>query len=174
MSPRQTRPSESGSSTATITLPAASVRAEILGQHAALRTFLAHAAAVAGAAAQGDGIAARLLFPVCARLRTRLERHMAFEEGVLVPSLRESDACGPARAAHLLDEHVRQRQELSTLVAIAQGHADGDAATDVRGAALTLQTLISDILVDMRHEEKDLLAPDVLHDDAVVVDQASD
>ncbi len=141
------------------------VRTEILAQHAGLRAFLTEAARAAAAAARGDTGAGRSMFSVCTQLRKRLERHMAFEEGVLVPALQQSDPSGAERARQLENEHVRQRQELSMLVAV------GQTEVDPRTVAFTLQTLISDILIDMAHEERELLGPDVLHDDPIVVDQ---
>jgi hypothetical protein len=151
------------------TAPSASdVRSEILAQHGALRTFLTDAAQTARSAAGGDVAAGRTLFSICARLRSRLERHMAFEEGALVPALRASDPWGVERARRLLEEHVRQRQELSALVQVSQTEAEA------RTVAFTLQTLISDVLIDMDHEERELLTPQVLHDDPIVLDQATD
>jgi hypothetical protein len=155
-----------------MTLPivpsASDVRREIFAQHGVLRTFLADAAQTARSAAGGDVAAGRMLFAICARLRSRLERHMAFEEGALVPALRASDPWGIERARRLLEEHVRQRQELSALVQLSQTEAEA------RTVAFTLQTLISDVLIDMDHEERELLTREVLHDDPIVLDQATD
>lgn len=147
---------------------ASSVRAQILAQHDRLRSFLAQAVRIAHAAAGGDTSAGRSLFAICTGLRTRLEKHMAFEESALVPALLQGDSWGAERARHLEDEHVRQRQELTMLVAVGQTEADP------RTVAFTLQTLISDVLIDMDHEERDLLVPEVLHDDPIVVDQMTD
>ena len=147
---------------------AAAVRDEILAQHSALRRFLEEVAAAARATGAGDESSGRSLCAMCMRLRSRFERHLAFEEATLVPALRQTDPWGVERARRLVDEHARQRQELSTLVAL------GQMEHDARTVAFVLQTLVSDILIDMEHEERELLVPEVLRDDLIVLDQASD
>jgi iron-sulfur cluster repair protein YtfE (RIC family) len=128
-------------------------REQILEQHGALRRLLAAAKDAATATARGDVWSALRLPTIIGEVLRQLERHLAFEEAVLVPCLAGPGPAGMISVDHLLAEHARQRQELATLLELSR------SADDARGLALTLQTLISDVLVDMTEEEQTVLKP---------------
>jgi hypothetical protein len=144
--------------------PAADALAEILEDHARIRTLLGSALEVAEQAVAGHAPALALLPHLLYGIRVTLERHLAFEEGILAPILAEDLPVGPLRAAALEEEHRRQRAEIA-------GLADGRAADDLDGLVRNLRTLVRDFLADMALEEQELLRGDVVRDDLVSVDQ---
>jgi iron-sulfur cluster repair protein YtfE (RIC family) len=135
--------------------PPATVRAEILAQHAELRATLRQTSALAQRVANNDVGALEALAAACAELRTMLDHHMSFEEEVLVPLLSAADTQGPERAQRFLDEHARQRAEIAVLASVRKDDPD------YRAAAFATQTLMSDLLVDMDFEER-IFAPEIL------------
>lgn len=92
--------------------------------------------------------------------------HIAFEDRLLLPTLREIDSWGPARADAVAADHAHQRDQLSALRQLAQ---KGSAVE----SALAALRLVDDLRADMDAEERDLLAPELLRDDVVAVDQSS-
>jgi polyisoprenoid-binding protein YceI len=145
---------------------AANARARILAQHATIRTLLWAASSIASGALEGRTRAASLLPRYVFELRTTLQEHLACEETLVLPLLENDLPLGPARAAKMREEHARQRAELDALAASC-GHAE------LRPVADSLRRLVTNLLIDMEQEEAHLLTPDVVRDDAVVVDQAS-
>ena len=103
-----------------------------------------------------------------ADLSERLQHHLAFEERHLVPVLAQSDGWGAARVQQLLDEHGRQRAQLDSLAA---GIASG---WDAERLAVATRSLVTDLLFDMKEEERCSLSREVLRDDVINVDQATD
>jgi Hemerythrin HHE cation binding domain len=99
------------------------------------------------------------------RLVREVWQHLDMEDRVLVPALRELDAWGPVRAAEIDAEHARQRAELNYLRDLAR-HGERELA--VEGA----RTLLDELVADMDAEERDLLDPDLLRDDVIVIDQS--
>jgi hypothetical protein len=95
-----------------------------------------------------------------------MEVHLAFEEAVLVPILRDDLPLGPERAARLLDEHARQRTTLATL------HGEATASPKLEMLPAKLAFLADWLLADMAEEEKSLLVPDVVRDHAAVAAQS--
>jgi iron-sulfur cluster repair protein YtfE (RIC family) len=136
---------------------AAAVRQEILTQHMELRRLLDCTNRLVRASAPQSEYVRRLRSGAAVLLRS-LERHMAYEEAALVPILRETDSWGSVRADRLIEEHVRQREELRTMADVAAEESDG------RSIGLALQALVADVLADMKHEEASLLNAQVLHD----------
>jgi hypothetical protein len=102
--------------------------------------------------------------PIILRLSQALWGHLAMEDRLLVPALREVDGWGEVRAAEVLAEHGHQREELAVLVRVARTAAREQVAKAARG-------LIAALRVDMDREEHTLLSRDLLRDDPVVVDQ---
>jgi hypothetical protein len=98
-------------------------------------------------------------------VRSIMEVHLAFEEAVLVPILRDDLPLGPDRAARLLDEHARQRATLAIL------HGEATAFPQLETLPAKLAFLTEWLLADMAEEEKSLLVPDALPDHAAVVAQ---
>lgn len=94
-----------------------------------------------------------------------VEEHLHMEDVLLIPALRDCDGWGPVRAERVAEEHRLQRAQLATLRTLTKHGAPEDVA---RAA----DELIAALLADMDAEEKDLLSPDLLRDDLVVVDQS--
>jgi hypothetical protein len=142
------------------------IRREVLAQHAALRDLLKRADEAAERVLAGAGAPAALGLPRLIRsVLNALFGHMAFEEEVFLPVLREVDPWGPDRVARFMAEHARQRAELGALA------IDARAQDATRDSAQVLRSLVSEILLDMEEEERDFLTEEVLHDDLVVGDQ---
>jgi hypothetical protein len=143
------------------------VRNQIMEQHGVLRALLRRTLEATTAALLREPEGLRLA-EVVRELRTRMVGHLAFEERTLVPVLAEIDVWGPQRVADLLDEHRRQRAELDTLVEGA------DSAADPERLALIARSLVTDLLHDMDEEERGCLSAELLRDDLVAIDQATD
>jgi hypothetical protein len=160
-------PIDLGWSAPTNRVDAGTARQSILSQHERLRTLLARAGAVAEAALDGHPPSPDAVASAIGDLRTTIEVHLAFEEKVLLPLLRDDLPLGPERADRLLDEHARQRQTLATL------HREACAFPAFPTLAAKLAFLAGWLLADMAEEEHSLLNPDVVRDDVVVIDQSS-
>lgn len=145
---------------------AGSARHAILAQHAKLRALLGRARTVADAALDGAPPTADAVASAIGDIRQTMEIHLAFEEAVLLPLLRDDLPLGPQRAARLLDEHTRQRAMLAAL------HREAAAHPELPTLAAKLAFLVRWLLADMAEEESCLLNPDVVRDDIVVVDQS--
>jgi hypothetical protein len=143
------------------------VRSQIIEQHRVLRDLLRRALDATTATLQ-HAPGAPSLTEVVRELRTRFVGHLAFEERALVPVLAETDGWGAQRVAELLAEHRQQRAELATLI---QGAESGWEAERL---ALLTRSLVADLLRDMEEEERGCLSADLLRDDVVSVDQATD
>lgn len=138
----------------------------ILWQHRHIRTLLDQMRDVAEAALDGKPPSPHAVASAIGAVRSIMEVHLAFEETVLVPILRDDPPLGPQRAERLLDEHARQRTSLATL------HEEARAYPQLEMLPAKLAFLTEWLLADMAEEEKSLLVPDVVRDDVVVVDQA--
>lgn len=130
----------------------------ILWQHNRIRALLAHARAVAEAALDGDPSPPDVLVSAIGDVRSIMEVHLAFEEVVLLPLLRDDPPTGRERADRLLDEHSRQRAVLASLYREARAHPE------LPTLAAKLAFLTSWLLADMAEEERCLLIPEVIHD----------
>src|SRR3954469_6802738 len=86
---------------------AGAARRGILWQHERIRGLLEKARAVSDARLGGDA-SPEAVAEAVSGLHSTMEVHLAFEEAVLVPLLREDLPDGPARAVRMLDEHQRQ------------------------------------------------------------------
>ena len=144
---------------------AGTARHAILDQHRKIRALLEKAAAVAEAALNGTPVRPDAVASAIGDIRLTMEVHLAFEEAVLPPLLEQDLPLGPQRAAHLRDEHVRQRAMMAAL------HREAKAHPDLPELAVKLAYLSRWLLADMEEEERCLVNPDVLRDDIVVVDQ---
>jgi hypothetical protein len=148
--------------TVSIFFPAA-VRERVLAQHATLRELLRQALEVTTHGLQGDGTGEDELARLVHDLRARFRAHLSFEEQALAPVLSNLDDWGPERVDDLLEEHARQRAELDTLV---EGLRNG---WDAARLALTLRSLVTDLLLDMEHEERGCLSATALQDQMMIV-----
>jgi hypothetical protein len=135
-----------------------------LDQHLELRQLLAAGLRHVGAAVAGDRSAQGALRLLVGLTRRTFVKHLADEEALLMPILEDDLPVGPWRAKMLHEEHARQLAEIDSLCACKNG---GDASE----VASRFCTLAAALLQDIEHEERDLLTPDVIRDDGVVIDQ---
>ena len=134
-------------------------------QHEQIRALLQRARQVAELALDGTPPTPDAVASAVGDIRSTMEIHLAFEERVLIPLLRDDLPVGPQRADALLDEHKRQREMLAMI------HDEARRAPGLTMLAVKLASLTSWLLEDMDEEERCLLTPDVIRDDIVVVDQ---
>jgi hypothetical protein len=142
---------------------AESARRKVLDQHLELRRLLrAGLTHVHGASVDRPSPAA--LRELVGLVRGIFVQHLADEEALIVPFLEDDLPLGPLRVAALRDEHARQRAELEALCAWPVGDDAGQLAT-------RFGDLAAELIADIEHEERDLLTPEVIRDDCIVVDQ---
>jgi hypothetical protein len=144
---------------------AGTARRGILTQHQHIRAFLEKARTTAELALDGKDLPLDAVASAIGDLRTTIEAHLAFEEQVLLPLLRDDLPVGPERAERLIDEHRRQREVLGTL------HKEARAFPELPTLAVKLAFLTSWLLADMAEEERSLVIPEVIREDIVVIDQ---
>jgi hypothetical protein len=149
-------------------LTAASVRQNVLEQHAVMREVFRRVLDATTLTLQGDAGSAAELPAVVRDFRRRFRAHLAYEERYLAPVLAEVDIWGPQRVSDLLNEHAEQRAQLDALIAGIEGDWDG------RAVALAARSLVTELLVDMEEEERGCLSAQLLRDDVVSFDQATD
>jgi hypothetical protein len=154
-----------GWSAPTRQVDAGAARHGILQQHQWIRVVLERGGAAANARLEGEASGESVTAAI-AELQSAMTAHLAFEESVLLPLLRDDLPLGPERANRLLDEHVRQRRMLDAL--LAEARAQPELAT----LAAKLAFLTDWLYADMIEEERSLLNPDVVRDDLVVIDQS--
>jgi len=147
-------------------LDAGPVRKGILWQHERIRALLHRAREVAELALDGNPPTPDAVASAVGNIRSTMEIHLAFEERVLLPLLRDDLPVGPQRADALLDEHKRQREMLSMV------HEEARRAPGLIMLAAKLSALTSWLLDDMDEEERCLLTSDVIRDDSLVIDQS--
>jgi iron-sulfur cluster repair protein YtfE (RIC family) len=141
------------------------VRSTILEDHAHLREQLDALEALAQGLVAGRTEPLVEALAALRRMKRRFFDHLDLEEAIMVPALRDADAWGPERAQLVLDEHRDQRAELEALV-VELNRAD--TTPDVVGQRILVW--IEALRVDMVHEEKAVLHPDLLRDDVVAID----
>jgi len=147
--------------------PPSVVRQQVLAQHQVLRQMLRNTLDVSTEALRHQGPARQQMAAKVRELRERFHAHLSFEERWLAPVLGATDCWGPARVKNLLEEHERQRAELDTLL-------EGIDDWDPERLALAARSLVTDLLLDMEEEERGCLDAELLRDDVVNVDQATD
>lgn len=125
------------------------VSARVLAQHAEIRAYLRELDALGGSLS--SPLAAAHLRVSLLRLARLFESHLAFEELVLAPWIRDVDAWGPCREAAMLDEHSEQRLRFRTICALAEA-----AAVDELVFTQEVSSLLVSILEDMAREERQL------------------
>jgi hypothetical protein len=127
---------------------ARSARRKILRQHRDLRRVLEITLSATEAAEAPGARRLPLLVALALRLQNMLDRHFAFEESVLIPHFLVED---PARVDHLVDEHRRQRAELSVLAKLAFQNVS------LPNMGQAFRCLIEKIRAEMEEEERELL-----------------
>jgi hypothetical protein len=145
--------------------PAATARHSVLAQHLELRQLLSDGLAQVTASLQGGRTALTSLRMLVGFTYHVFVRHLSAEEALIFPILEDDLPLGPERARRLRREHDQQREEFAALFARRY-----DAEADELGARF--RALATALLDDIEHEERELLTPDVIRDDGVVIDQA--
>jgi hypothetical protein len=143
---------------------AEAARRLVLAQHRELKRLLTMGRILArGSASDGDpgGEPIRSLVGL---IREVFVKHLVDEEALIVPILEDDLPVGPERVAALREEHARQRGELDALCDWPEEGSDGELA-------LRFNELAKLLMEDIAHEERELLVPDVIRDDHVVIDQ---
>jgi hypothetical protein len=133
----------------------------VLEQHVALRSLLQRALDQSTRGLLREGLGLPELIASTTELHRRLHAHLAFEERALAPILSVMDLWGPERVSELLREHARQRAEVSAILEGIEGGWDAERV------AITLRSLVADLLVDMAEEERGCLDAELLHQDVV-------
>ncbi|HEX3697933.1 MAG TPA: hemerythrin domain-containing protein [Polyangia bacterium] len=146
-------------------LDAETARRAIHAQHEKIRRLLGRAQSTADATLEGSPLSPDAVASVIGDLRSTMEVHLTFEERVLLPILERDPPLGPERASRLRDEHRQQRGILAAI------HREAAAQPLLPTLAAKLAYLAAWLLDDMAEEERELLTPDVLRDDAVSIDQ---
>jgi hypothetical protein len=140
------------------------VRAELLQQHAELRGLIASVRDVADRASKGAPVRDELHAAVV-RLAEALSRHNLREEEWLRTLDAKVDGRAGAEIDVLLDDHVREHEELhAAVVAIPR--------IPIRFAGVDVAVLLRGILEHMAYEERSIFAEDVGRDDVVVPNHA--
>lgn len=145
-----------------MTIRNAEVRDAILKEHEHLRASMkAVQDALDGAGRSPGPVPAPLLAALDSFLSEFL-KHIAHEDVVLRPLLANLDAWARERVEHMDREHREQRERLQVLARMDPNDA---AAFTAR-----VQETLTWIRNDMAGEEKELLTPEVLRDDVIVID----
>lgn len=89
-------------------------------------------------------------------------KHIATEERILRPVLKDVDAWGDVRVDRMNKEHAVQREEVRVLEKLIATNRPTDYLNPVK-------KFIADLYCDMELEERDCLSPEVLKDDPVTI-----
>ena len=141
------------------------VRRTILRDHDHLRGALDALEVQARALVRGELAPVERALEGLRGMKQRFLDHLDLEESIMVPALREADAWGPERARQVLDEHREQRAELEALVEELERPGVSPGVVGTR-----ILEWIEALRVDMVHEEKAVLSPDLLRDDVIAID----
>lgn len=136
------------------------IRATILEEHERLRERMRELEA----SLEGSTGRASSSFPQALRVFLgEFLKHIAHEEELLRPVLSQVDAWARLRVESLDREHEEQRQKLSEL-------AQMDPSADPPAFLARVREALEWIRLDMAGEEKNLLTPELLRDDIIVID----
>ena len=127
---------------------AANERRKILRQHRDLRRVLEATLSATDDTEEPGSRKLSVLVGLALRLQNMLERHFTFEETILLPHFLVED---PARVDRLVNDHRRQRAELSILAKLAFQNVG------LARVGQAFRCLIHNILAEMDDEERDLL-----------------
>jgi hypothetical protein len=145
--------------------PAARARRLVLEQHIELRRLLRMGMAQAQAAVKGHVLPHESLRALILMIREVFVQHLADEEALIIPVLDDDLPLGPLRAKRLREEHAGQRKELERLCSWPE-----EESHDLE-LILRFEGLGTALLDDITHEERELLTPEIIRDDGIVVDQ---
>jgi iron-sulfur cluster repair protein YtfE (RIC family) len=141
----------------------AEIRKAILEEHRLLRARIDAVQAALDEPRAPDAPVPRRLLAALDGFLSDFLKHIAHEDVVLRPLLATVDAWARERVEHLDAEHREQRERLQAL-SMMSPLADPAAFT------ARVQETLAWIRADMDGEERELLTPEVLRDDVVVID----
>jgi iron-sulfur cluster repair protein YtfE (RIC family) len=139
------------------------IRKAILDEHQHLRARMQAVQDAVDAAGQVKGAVPQPLLAALDSFLSEFLKHIAHEDVVLRPLLASLDAWARERVEHMDAEHREQRERLQALARM-------DPAADPAAFTARIQETLQWIRADMAGEEKELLTPDVLRDDVIVID----
>jgi iron-sulfur cluster repair protein YtfE (RIC family) len=142
--------------------PVGDVRARVLAEHSRLRIIIAEVDRYAIAVAAGEEQLVEKLRQEAEKLYHLLTKHIDHEDAVLAPLIRRIDAWGIVRFEQMQRDHEGQREALARAVR--------DLETQGRSLGQGVQSMLWEILHDMKREEHDLLHPDLWREDLTVVE----
>jgi hemerythrin-like domain-containing protein len=148
----------------TIRQPADQARRLVLEQHIELRRLLTMGLVEVRRVMVENGVGHEPLRSLVGLIREVFVQHLVDEEALIVPILEDDLPIGPQRVEALREEHERQRRQLDTL-------CDWPEAGDDSELAERFEALATALLEDIAHEERELLIPEVIRDDSIVIDQ---
>ena len=141
------------------------IRARVLRDHRSVRTQIERVAALSRAALAGTSRDTAALRAAAHELIRVLGRHLLWEDEHLLPALEAADGWGPARVQRMQADHGEQRELLRHVATVLE---DPSRPPELLArTTLDLARLLQD---DMEDEEKVMLDPAVLRDDAVGID----
>ena len=103
------------------------------------------------------------------QLYNALSAHIEFENRILAPALKQTDAWGPLRADGLLSCHAEQKRALEGALMELD-----DLAQPPKALAAHVELLIQGIREDLENEENTLLCPELLRDDPIIENAETD
>src|SRR4051812_43745682 len=140
------------------------VRARVLAEHLWLSEKITPLEAAAASGLAGSRSEVMALRERTRNLCESLWFHLATEDEILVPLLRELDAWGEVRVERVQGDHQAQREEIAELRREAE---DADPPT----LAQFVLAFSHALRADMAHEEEVSLSRELLRDDPVALDQ---
>jgi len=138
-------------------------------EHAELRERLALLEAHLIALSGGDPAGLALVLEHARGLSARLGEHVDLEDALLAPTLRSADAWGDQRASALIAHHADQRRDIAALLAALTDLTPRHDAWTAVELVCTVRDFAAELERDMRHEESELLDPDLLRDDVISI-----
>ena len=143
---------------------AETARRLVLEQHLGLRKLLMMGLAHANASGDEQEPGHEPLRALVGEIHAAFVQHLVDEEALIFPILEDDLPVGPHRAELIREEHARQRAELEALCAWPEDGSD-------RALGLRFQELAASLIADIVHEEREVLTPEVIRDDLIVIDQ---
>lgn len=144
---------------------AADARERILAEHALLRGLMTDLASLGRAVVHDEKLRPDVRRAL-AKLRAELERHLRFEETMLVPLLRDADAWGSVRVESMTKEHAEHHAVL-----LALSEDAGEGIRTVETLSDEMAWFVQSLERHMREEEATLLSEEALGDGSIVRDE---
>lgn len=132
------------------------VRARILAEHVRIRSVLDDIETLADGVVRGADDQAGKLRQWVRMLGDAMHVHLALEEDILVPLVRETDGFGHARADEMLREHTEQRDMIRSILEEIAGTRSNQVV------AVSVLELVKAIRDDIGEEDATFLSSDVL------------